>query len=451
METISMSSGERQRLVLLAQVAARTLSLRDAAGAMRVSYRQAKRLWARYQAEGDAGVVHRLRGRPSNRQAEPGLRERTLELFREKYSDYGPTLAAERLARDDGIEVPRTTLARWLTSAGLWERKRRRKTHRRRRARREKFGELVQMDGSYHDWFEGRRGWAVLMVMIDDATGAIDARFHERESLESAYDMFRHYTLRHGLPRALYVDRAGIYRSEEEPTEAQILAGIEPRTQFGRAMDELGVELILARSPQAKGRVERVNGTLQDRLVKALRRAGISDLAAANALLEREYLAEFNAQFAKPPQQRGDAHRPVKQRDELERALSVVEPRVVQNDWTIRWKNRFLQLPEATAKHVQPKQSVEVRQQFDGRLRIFTTGGQELPWEDVRARVERPRKRPSRGGPTGSAQGQKPVASHPWRRSLKPPQGRPPDVAAADGCCVATARSARLRDAAPVP
>jgi molybdenum-dependent DNA-binding transcriptional regulator ModE len=272
METLQMSRKERRRLVILSQVQERKISLVKAAEVLGLSYRQLKRVWSRYQSVGDGGVVHRLRGRRSNRQAKQGVKERALQLYREKYSDYGVTLAAECLASEDELPVAVSTLRRWLQGAGLWERRRKRKPHRRRRARKEHYGELVQMDGSYHDWFEGRRGWAVLMVMIDDATGRVSARFFENESWASATTVFQDYVGQHGLPRALYVDQHGIYRADREATTHEILAGKEPQTQFGRAMAELGVELILARSPQAKGRVERMNGTLQDRLVKALRR-----------------------------------------------------------------------------------------------------------------------------------------------------------------------------------
>ena len=187
------------------------------------------------------------------------------------------------------------------------------------------------MDGSFHDWFEGRGGRAVLMVIIDDATGTIYARFFQAETLEAAQEVFGRYVRRHGLPRALYVDQAGIYRSDREPTSEELASEKQPETQFGRALRELDVELILARSPQAKGRVERVNGTLQDRLVKALRRAGISSLATANTFLEETFLPEFNARFGKPAADPCDAHRPLGAEIDLDRMLSVREPRTVPN------------------------------------------------------------------------------------------------------------------------
>ncbi len=203
METLRMSVEERRRLVVFSRVKAQELSLVKGAELLEIGDRQTKRLWAKYQSQGDAGLVHGLRGRASNRQAAGGLRDRALELYREKYGDYGPTLAAECLAADDDVTVPVGTLRRWLTAAGLWQRRRKRKVHRRRRDRRQQRGELVQMDGSHHDWFEGRREWGVLMVMIDDATGTVDAQFFENESWHSAAESIRGYTQRRGLPAAL--------------------------------------------------------------------------------------------------------------------------------------------------------------------------------------------------------------------------------------------------------
>lgn len=202
METISMSGKERRRLEVFSRVKAREFSLARAADLLGISGRQAKRIWARYRDEGDAGLVHRLRGRASNRQPQPIRKEQALELYREKYAGYGPTLAAECMERDDGLAAPTSTLRRWLTSAELWKQQRRRKQHRRRRPRREHYGELVQLDGSHHDWFEGRRGLAVLMVMIDDATGLVFAQFFENESWDSAATTLRRYTQTHGLPLA---------------------------------------------------------------------------------------------------------------------------------------------------------------------------------------------------------------------------------------------------------
>jgi hypothetical protein len=269
------------------------------------------------------------------------------------------------------------------------------------------------MDGSHHDWFEGRRGWAVLMVMIDDATGTVTAKFYENESWASAADLFQRYARRHGLPLGLYVDQHGIYRPAREPTAEELLDNCPAETQFGRAMRQLGVELILARSPQAKGRVERMNSTLQDRLVKALRRARIAELAPANRFLEEEFLPQLNARFQVPPARPEDAHCPLLESTDLARIVSIQETRVVAKDWTVRWQNRVLQLPRETAEFISSGRRVTVCQPLDGPLRVLA-GERELPWSPIlNPPLPKPRKR---SGPTGSSQGKKPAANHPWRR-----------------------------------
>jgi transposase len=389
------------------------MTLIEASELLGLSYRQTKRAWSRYQSEGDAGLVHRLRGRAPNRCSPEETKQQSLALYRRQYADYGPTLAAECLEKEDGVKVSVTTLRRWLLQAGLLERRRKRRLHRRRRTRRRHLGELVQMDGSHHDWFEGRRGWAVLMVTIDDATGRVTARFYENESWASSSDLFQRYARRHGLPRGLYVDQHSIYRPDGEPTDANLLDNCPPETQFGRAMRELDVELILARSPQAKGRVERMNGTLQDRLVKALRRAKISDLESANRFLDDTFLAEFNARFEVPASATENWHRPLLAATDLARIVSIQELRVVAKDWTLRWKNRVLQLPRETAEFIRSGQRVTVCEPLDGVLRVFA-GEREVSWSPISAPPQR--KPAKRTGPTGSSQGQKPAANHPWRR-----------------------------------
>ena len=413
MGTISMSRKERRRLEAFSRVKLGGVTLVEASELLGLSYRQTKRAWSRYQAEGDAGLVHRLRGRAPNRHSPEEAKQQSLALFREQYADYGATLAAECLEKEDGMKVSVTTLRRWLLQAGLLERRRKRRPHRRRRTRREHLGELVQMDGSFHDWFEGRRGWAVLMVMIDDATGKVTAQFYENESWASSSAVFQHYARRHGLPRALYVDQHGIYRPDGEPTGADLLDNCPPETQFGRAMRELDVELILARSPQAKGRVERMNGTLQDRLVKALRRAKIADLEAANRFLNETFLAEFNARFEVLAVGVEDWHRPLSAGTDLARTVSIQESRVVAKDWTLRWRNRVMQLPRETAEFIRSGQHVTVCEPLDGVLRVFA-GEREVSWSPI---LNPPQRKPTkRTGPTGSSQGQKPAANHPWRR-----------------------------------
>jgi hypothetical protein len=295
---------------------------------------------------------------------------------------------------------------------------------------------MVQMDGSVHDWFEGRRGDAVLMVLIDDATSRVLARFFERETLAAAWTAVRDWAERFGWPRSFYVDRHSIDRSDAEPTVEQLLSGEEPLTQFGRSMRELNVRLIKARSTQAKGRVERLNRTLPDRLVKALRRAEISDWAAAHRFLAEEFLPGFNARFMVAAGAEGDLHRPLDASVHLDRIFSVQVERVVQNDWTVRRSNRFLQLPRTSAAHVQPGDRMLVCEPLDGQVRLFA-GDVELPWSATRNEPLRPPGRPSHAtGEIRSHQGQRPSAKHPWRdfrlpgsRSSPPPEwaGSVPD------------------------
>src|SRR6266849_9533505 len=292
-----MSKRELGRVEVLARVRSKQLRVVDAARLMRVSCRQGKRLWKRYGEEGAAGLKHRSAGRPSNRAYEEKFRQKVLRLVREKYGGpvgerFGPTLAAEHLAAEDGLELDAETLRRWMRAAGLWSRERRRRRHRRRRERKEHLGELVQMDGSFHAWLEERGPAGCLIDLVDDATNTTLARLGEQETIWAVATALRAWIGRYGVPLALYVDWKNLYKRGATPQEQ--LRGEEPITQFGRMCAKLGIELIAASSPQAKGRVERSHGTHQDRLVKKLRRKEIATHVQANTYLEGEYLPEHN-------------------------------------------------------------------------------------------------------------------------------------------------------------
>jgi hypothetical protein len=272
---------------------------------------------------------------------------------------------------------------------------------------------LVQLDGSHHDWFEGRRDWGVLMVLIDDATNRTYARFFEEETTAASFETFWRYVEHYGLPHAVYADKASIYRTTRDATVDETLAAEPLATQFGRAMQELGVELILAHSPQAKGRVERRNAVFQDRLVKALRLKKISDLESANAFLEEEFLEDLNGKFEVSPQQSADLHRRVPRGLKLERVLSFQEQRVVQKDWTIRWRNRWFQLTEGNQKLALVNRKVTVCEQLDETV-VIVFGKRELAWEEL---PERPGKvRRVKTPPQDTGGRKKPSAKHPWRR-----------------------------------
>jgi transposase len=404
-----MSKKERPRLGIMQQVKAKLMSLVAAAELLGLSYRQTKRVWRRYRDRGDAGLVHLGRGRGGNRGKTAKTRERILARYRERYPDFGPTLAAEHLGRE-GLAVDHETLRRWLLAQGWWTVRRRRQHHRAWRERKACFGELVQMDGSHHDWFEGRRAKAVLMVMIDDATNRSYARFSEEETTRAAYDTFEGYARRHRMPLGLYVDRDSIYRTEREQSVAEQLAGEAPLTQFGRAMKQLGVKLELAYSPQAKGRVERRNGLFQDRLVKELRLAGINDLEGGNRFLEETFLPELNRRFWVKPAQAADVHQAVPR--DLAEVLSWEEARVVQRDWTVSWQGRWFQIESGHEALCLVGRSVVVRELRDGTVQLQWQK-QKLRYRELAQRPARaPRsKPPGKVGPRVKSQ-----VGHPWRK-----------------------------------
>ena len=407
-----MSRKERDRMKIMAGVKAKELSQVQAAELMGLGYRQAKRVWRRYQDEGDAGLVHRLRGKAGLRCKPAALRTEVLKLCaEERYVDFGPTLMAEELQKE-GIVVDHDTVRRWLLATGKRTVRRRRQQHRQWRERKPCFGAMVQLDGSHHDWFEGRRAKCVLMVMVDDATNRLRARFSEEETTRASYDVLEAWVRQDGLPGSLYVDRDSIYRCEGQASVAEQLAGQERQTQFGRAMAQLGVELILANSPQAKGRVERMNGVLQDRLVKALRLAGICDLESANRFLEATFLGEFNQRFGRVAASPMDAHRGVPRN--LDEVLSWEEQRVVQRDWTVGCEAKWYQLDRQHEALSLAGRKVVVRTLRDGRVQLVYRA-KKLQWKELPSRPARVHK----SQPTKVVRRIKPPAAHhPWRRPL---------------------------------
>ena len=422
METLAMSVKERRRLVVFGQVKAGGLSVAKAGRVLGISQRQARRIWRRYLEEGDAGLVHRLRGQKGNRQCPAGLREQAVRLYRQHYSDFGATLACEYLQERHSLAVQAQTLRRWLTAEGLWQRRRKSKPQRQRRARRACFGELVQLDGSEHDWFEGRGGLGLccLMVMVDDATGLTYAQFFPSETTQAAMSVLGDWARAYGLPQALYPDRHSIHRrNDQEADEIEARTGKRPPTQFGRALSELGVGLIWAGSPQAKGRVERENGTLQDRLVKALRVEGIADLATANAYLRKTFLPALNRRFAQEPGQSIDLHRKVSEA-ELQRALVERQMRQVGQDQCVSYQGQILQLRPALGAASLAGKQVAVETTLEGKLQVRWKSGlvahQRLPQRPPASGV-----RPSlRQRLAGRGPAYKPAATHPWRGRALP-------------------------------
>jgi hypothetical protein len=391
------------------QVKAEAMTLVAAAEVLGLCYRQAKRIWKRYGKQGDKGLVHRGRGRRGNRAKAPRFKERVLARYKQRYEGFGPTLACEHLV-GDGLKVDHETLRRWLLESGNWTIQRRRQKHRQWRERKPCFGQLVQMDGSEHDWFEGRAPRAVLMVMVDDATNRTHVRFSDGETTRAAYDVFEGYTRKYGLPQGLYVDRDSIYKTTRQPSIEEQLAQEQPLTQFGRAMKQLGVELDLAYSPQAKGRVERRNGLLQDRLVKELRLAKINEVAKANVFLEQTFLPDLNRRFCVEPAQPADVHRNVPRN--LNEALCWEEERVVQRDWTVSWRGRYFQIDQKHEDLCLVGKKISLRELRDGTIQLLF-GNQRLHGTELSERPK-PKPRPKmaiacKTVPTA------PASSHPWR------------------------------------
>jgi transposase len=414
-----MSGKERVRLEALGRVKRGEMTVTAAAQLMNLSLRQARRVWKRFQFQGDAGLAHQLRGRASNHRLSQDARDRAVKLHQEIYSDFGPTLACEKLVADHDLTLSPDTLTALLKERGLWQRRRRRGRHRSRRERRASFGSLIQMDGSHHDWFEGRAAKCVLMVMIDDATNQTFARFYPGETTQAAFDVFARWTRGNGLPRSLYVDRHSIYRDEDHPDHP---------TQFGRAMKELSVELICANSPQAKGRVERRNAVFQDRLVKEMRLRKISDIAQANALLDKMFLADLNKRYALKARREQDLHRGVEAGVKLEEILCVAEERVVGLDWCVRWRNRWLQIDKSHQALNLAKRRVRVRELADGRL-LLDCKETVLQFRDVPSKPSASRQKK----PVINSRQWKPGKDDPWnstpavgvRSQTKPPAAAP--------------------------
>jgi transposase len=356
------------------QVKRGQLTIRAAAKELKVSCRQGRRIYASYAREGDQGLIHGNAGKPSNRKTAEEIRERALQAYRERYGDFGPTFAAEKLAEAEGIRISADTLRRWLIREGLWKGRRRRRTYRSRRERRGSFGELLQFDGSHHGWFEGRRGTCCLMTMIDDATNIRYSQFYEGETTASTMEVLSYWIKRYGIPQALYCDKKNAFVLTREPTDAELLSGTaEPKSHFGRACDKLGVEVIAANSPQAKGRVERNHALDQDRLVKELRLAGISTIPEANLFLERTYLPKINGKFSRPAADPAEAHVPLGTVG-LGEILCFEHERKVANDYAVRFECRLFQILKTGKILPRPKDTVVVRIRLDGGLNILWKG-----------------------------------------------------------------------------
>jgi transposase len=389
-EMLTMSTKERQRLQVIGQLKHGKTTVAKAAAALALSERQMYRVLRRYRTQGDAGLLHRLRGLGSNRGYSDTVRQNALRVYRESYPDYGPTLFAEMLLEYHHLQIDSDTLRRWLKEAGLWLGARATRRHRQKRERRAAIGAMIQFDGSFHKWFEDRGPGCCLLVAIDDASGRIFMRFALSENAYDVMVTMRAYVRHHGIPREVYVDFGSVFHAKKKRL-----------TDVARALARLGVNVIHARSPQAKGRVERSNRTHQDRLLKALRRNNISTIDDANRFLESSYLREHNSRFARQDHL-PDVHRTAQALD-LNNIFCFETTRYVNHDYTITLDAKYIQLTPSRAPLPPPTRHVTLRRWLDGSLHIFWND-QELTYKHLNARpATKPREHPPAPG------------NHPWR------------------------------------
>jgi transposase len=395
-ETLTMSKKEREKSHYMRLLTIGGISIAVAAEELGLSERQCYRLLKTYKDKGDEGLIHGLRGCKSNAAYSYDQKQKVIALYQEKYGDYGPTLFSEKVEEVYGLTINRETLRQWWIKKGLWKQARKGRRHRKKRQRRSEIGALVQVDGSHHDWFEGRGPWCCLFVFIDDASNFSFMFFSKEEDSHNALKSLQLYIERHGIPAAIYVDRKSVYWAEDTVTD------------FARASATLGIKIIYSRSPQGKGRVERANRTHQDRLVKALREANVSDIEAANRFLMETYIEKHNARFSMT-EELPDIHRSPNRYD-LRNIICFETDRSVYNDMTIRIDNQFFQIKKTNQLLPVPRQRVIVRRWLDGSMHVF--------WREKEITIQlcaedRCNKHPA-----------KPITTdlHPWRQ--KPQIGR---------------------------
>jgi transposase len=366
-ELLTMSTKEVNRLEVMQRVDEKRMKQKAAAELLRMSERQVKRLLHKYRKQGARGLVSRRRGKPSNNQMAGETRREVLDLLKGKYKGFGPTLACEKLVEVEGLKISDESVRQMMLAEGLWKAKKARKVEvHQMRERRACQGELEQMDGTDHDWFEGRAERCTLLVMIDDATGQLGAlSFVEEESFFGYCGLLRHYLAAHGRPAGLYTDKHGIFR-----VNIPNAGSGDNLTQFGRAMQSLEIPILCANSPQAKGRVERANQTLQDRLVKEMRLRGINDMQQGNAYLP-EFMADFNARFAVQPRSSLDAHRPLLAHQNLDQIFAWQETRLISKNLTIQFNKVVYQIQTDRPAYALHNAQVTVCQDDHGKLAIL--------------------------------------------------------------------------------
>jgi len=403
---IMVSQEELRRLHVIQKVLEGGLRQAEAAEILSLSSRHIRRVVRRVWEEGQRGIVHRLRGRPSNRKIPDQLKDKVIKLYRTIYKGFGPTLASEKLLERDGVSISDETLRNWLIETGDWKRVRKARRHRQWRERKGHRGEMVQIDGSHHAWFEDRGAPCVLMGYIDDAMGDVFGRFYDHEGTMPAMDSFKRYIRKRGLPLRVYLDKHSTYKSTAKATIEEQLEGVEPLSEFERALKELGVGVSHAHSPQAKGRIERLFRTFQDRVVKEMRLRGIRTIEEGNRFLA-EYLPIYNKRFSVRPREKEDLHRALPEGIDLDAILCIKTERTLRNDFTVAHNHKLYQIEEATKAS-----KVIVQDRMDGSMRV-TYQGRALRFREI---TERPQKDNQQFIVTRRRKTYIPPSDYPWRR-----------------------------------
>lgn len=408
-----MSVREADRLLVIRQVIEGKLTWEAAGKRLKVCRRQVGRMVKRVREYAAKGLIHRLRGRQSNHRLKPEVIEKAIILVEKRYPDFGPSFANEKLSEVHGLTLSTSTLRKQMIAKGLWKPKRPPRKHRAWRERRASFGELVQVDGSIHPWFENRGGTCWLIAFIDDATSRVEAEFTDAEDTVTLMRLAKGYIKKYGRPLAWYVDKDSIYRVTRQASIDEELIGIAPETQFKRAMRELDVEVICANSPQAKGRVERGFGTHQDRLVKELRLAGINTKEEANRFLREVYLPKHNQRFSVQAANSADAHRPLRKKHNLDLILSLQYDRRLANDFTFNFQGQVYQVLADQPVRLRPRDTVQVQQWLDGSLHLRAKASSI----GFKALSTRPIKQEQLAAPPNNFERPpRPRTGHPWKQ-----------------------------------
>jgi transposase len=388
-DMLIMNRKDRERKVIMNSYKEGRYSLVEASERMGVSYRQGKRIWRRYQKEGDVGLLHRSRGKKSKRAINPKIKKSVLKIYQEKYDGFGPTLAAEKLEEEEGFKLSDETLRQWLKQSHLWGPHRKRKSYRRYRERKSCFGELLQIDGSDHPWFGDETRRDCLLNMVDDATGITFALLDRGETTYILLKALKHWVERYGIPDAVYVDLKNVYVSPKSLKES-IDCPQERFSIFEQVCQQLNIKIIKAYSPQAKGRVERKHGVFQDRFVKELKLRKIKTIEKANEYLEKEFLDKINTKFAKAPKDPEDHHRDVKPYGDLNQIFCWNYQRSLKNDWTILYEGKYYQI-EKTQPLMRPRQKINVRTYLNGHISLMH-GERHLNYQVIDQRPQPQRK-----------------------------------------------------------